>query len=79
MDVDDMIILSLTVWVVVCTVLVETLDVYVTLLLIGLLIVMEVGGVFIRPEVRDRLKPAVYFLLFAFATIVVRKIMEVLK
>ena len=79
MDVDDVVITTLAIWVVICMIAVKTVDVFVTLLLIGLLIVMEVAGVFIKPEVRESLKPAVYFLLFLFAVIVVRKVMEVLS
>jgi len=79
MDVDDAIVLTLAIWVVICTILVKTIDVYVTLLLIGLLVVAEVAGNFIKPETKQRLKPAIYFLLFVFLVIVVRKVMEVLS
>jgi hypothetical protein len=79
MDVDDAIILTLSIWVVICSLLVKTIDVYVTLLLIGLLVVAEVAGNFIKPETKQGLKPAIYFLLFVFLVIVVRKIMEVLS
>lgn len=79
MDVDDAIVLTLAIWVFICTVLVKTIDVYVTLLLIGLLVVAEVAGNFIKPESKQGLKPAIYFLLFIFCIIVVKKVMEVLK
>ncbi|HIP32695.1 MAG TPA: hypothetical protein EYG86_08045 [Crocinitomicaceae bacterium] len=79
MDVDDAIVLTLAIWVVICTILVKTIDVYVTLLLIGLLVVAEVAGNFIKPETKQGLKPAIYFLLFVFLVIVVRKVMEVLS
>lgn len=79
MDVDDAIVLTLAMWVFICTVMVKTIDVYVTLLLIGLLVVAEVAGNFIKPETKQGLKPAIYFLLFVFLVIVVRKVMEVLS
>ena len=79
MDVDDVIILTLTIWVLVCNVMVKTVDVYVTLLLIGLLVVAEVGGYFINPETKRGLNSAIYFMLFVFLIIVVKKIMEVLS
>ncbi len=79
MDVDDAIVLTLAVWVFICTILVKTIDVYITLLLIGLLVVAEVAGNFIKPETRQGLKPAIYFLLFIFLVIVARKVMEVLS
>ena len=79
MDVDDAIILTLAIWVFICTVMVKTIDVYVTLLLIGLLVVAEVAGNFIKPETKQGLKPAIYFLLFVFLVIVVKKVMEILS
>jgi|Deesub1362A_J573_1020465.scaffolds.fasta_scaffold00471_25 hypothetical protein len=79
MDVDDAVVLTLAVWVVITSLLVKTVDVYVTLLLIGLLVVAEVAGSFINPETKQGLKPAIYFLLFIFVVIVARKVMEVLS
>ena len=79
MDVDDAIVLILAIWVVISSLLVKTVDVYVTLLLIGLLVVAEVAGNFIKPETKQGLKLAIYFLLFVFLVIVVRKVMEVLS
>ncbi len=79
MDVNDAIILTLAIWVVICNILVKTIDVYVTLLLIGLLVVAEVAGNFIKPETKQGLKPAIYFLLFIFFVIVVKKVIEVLS
>jgi len=78
-DVDDAIVLTLAMWVILCFLLVSTVDIFVTLLLIGLLVVMEICSGFIRPEIKQKLMPVVYFLLFVFAIIVVKKILEVLK
>ena len=71
MDVDDAITLTLAIWVFLCTV-------FVTLLLIGLLVVAEVGGYFINPQTKKALNSAIYFLLFLFLIVVIRKVMEVL-
>ena len=79
MDVDDAVVLTLAVWVVIASLMVKTVDVYITLLLIGLLVVSEVAGNFIKPETKQGLRPAIYFLLFIFSLIVVRKVMEVLS
>jgi|GEM_PF-969837 uncharacterized membrane protein len=79
MDVDDAVVLALAIWVFICSLLVKTVDVYVTLLLIGLLVVAEVAGNFIKPETKQGLKPAIYFLLFVFFVIVVKKVAEVLR
>ncbi len=79
MDVDDVIVLTLAVWAVVCMIFAKAIDVYVTLILIGLLVVAEVASFFIDPEIKARLNPLITFLLFIFAVIVVRKVMEILK
>jgi len=79
MDTDDAVVLTLALWIWICMVFVKSVDVFVTLILIGLLVVMEVAGIFIKPEVRENMKPSLYFLLFVFCVIVVKKIMEVLS
>lgn len=79
MDVDDAVVLTLAIWVAVTSILVKTVDVYVTLLLIGLLVVAEVAGSFINPETKKALKPSIEFLLLVFLLIVLKKIMEVLS
>lgn len=76
---NDYAVLTLSIWAVISFLMVKTVEVYVTLLLIGLLVVMEVGDVFINPEIKRALKPVVYLFLFIFFIIVVRKIMEVLS
>lgn len=79
MDVDDAVVLTLAIWVAVTSIVVKTVDVYVTLLLIGLLVVAEVAGGFISPQTKKALKPAIEFLVLVFLVIVLRKIMEVLS
>ena len=79
MDVNDSIVLILSLWAVVAFLFVASVDVYVTLLLIGVLVVLEVGGSFIKPEAKQGLKSVIYFLLFIFGVIVVKKILEVLR
>ncbi|MBO8183028.1 MAG: hypothetical protein H0Z28_09590 [Archaeoglobus sp.] len=79
MDVDDTIILTLALWAIITSVIVPSIDIYVTLLLIGLLVIAEVAGSFIKPEAKQVLKPAIFFLLFVFLIIVAKKILEVLK
>lgn len=79
MDVEDTIILVISVWTVVSFSLIQTVEVYLTLLLICLLVIMEVGGVFINPEIRGGLKPAIFFILFVFVIIVAKKVLGVLS
>ncbi|MDI6810382.1 MAG: hypothetical protein QMD80_01650 [archaeon] len=77
MDVEDAIILIISAWTVISFSLIPSVEVYLTLLLIGLLVVMEVAGTFINPEVRKGLKPAIYFILFLFLIIIAKKVIEV--
>lgn len=79
MDVDDAVILTLALWAIICSVLVNAVDVYVTLLLIAILVVAEIAGSFIKPQTKQGLRPAIYFLLFVFCIIVAKKVMEVLS
>ena len=79
MDVEDTIILIISAWAVIAFSLIKCVEVYLTVLLIGLLVIMEVAGSFINPEVRKGLKPAIYFILFVFLIIIAKKIMEVLS
>lgn len=78
MDVDDVIVLAISLWAVIGFIAVNSVAVYVTILLIGLLIMAEISGSFIKPEARRGLRPAIYFLLFVFLIIVVRKTINVL-
>ncbi len=78
MDVDDIIVLTLSIWVFICTVIITAVDAYITLLLIGLLVVAEIGGYFINPETKRALNSVIYFMLFVFAVIVIKKILEVI-
>lgn len=78
MDVEDGIILIISVWAVISFSLIKSVEVYLTVLLIGLLVIMEVAGSFINPEIRKGLKPAIYFILFVFLIIIAKKIKEVL-
>lgn len=77
MDVDDEVVLTLAIWTVVSFLMVETVEIYVTLLLIGLLVVVEVAGSFINPETKKALEPSIGFLLLVFLVIVLRKVMEI--
>ena len=79
MDVDDAIILIISIWAVVSFSLINSIEIYLTLLLIGLLVIMEVAGSFINPEIRKGLKPAIFFILFVFLIIIAKKVMEVVS
>jgi hypothetical protein len=78
MDVEDIIILFLSFWILLSAILVRGVDVFLTLVLIGLLITLEVSGVFLERGKKEQIKPIVYLLLFVFSIIVMKKIYEVL-
>ncbi|MDK2795569.1 MAG: hypothetical protein PWQ58_768 [Archaeoglobaceae archaeon] len=79
MDVDDAIVLFLGVWTVLSIFFAKSFDLFITLLLISVLIVLEVAGPFIRPEAKQVLKMMAYFMLAIFLIVVIRKAMEVLS
>lgn len=79
MDVKEVLILSLTLWAVICCLITTSVEIFITLLLIGTLIIYEVGSYYIPREVKSMLSPVVYIMLLAFALIVIRRAMEVLK
>jgi len=79
MDVDDIIILVISFWAIVSFSLIKSIEIYLTLLLIGLLVIMEVAASFINPEIRKGLKPAIFFILFVFLIIIAKKVIEVVS
>ncbi|USS41077.1 hypothetical protein NF865_02345 [Thermococcus aggregans] len=79
MDVEDYILLFLSIWVLISALATGSVDVFLTLTLIGLLITLEVGGLFLSKEQKENLKPLVELLLVIFAIIVMKKVYEVLS
>jgi len=79
MDVENTIVLIIATGTIISFTLIKSIEVYITVLLIGLLIVAGVAGAFINPEVRTGLTYPIYFLLFAFLITVAKRVMEVLS
>ncbi|MCS7143415.1 MAG: hypothetical protein NZ879_00125 [Archaeoglobaceae archaeon] len=79
MDVKETLILSLTIWAVICCLATTSVEIFITLLLIGTLIIYEVGSYYIPKEVKKTLNSIIYIMLLAFSFIVIKKAMEVLK
>ncbi|MEM1672694.1 MAG: hypothetical protein QXU31_07805 [Archaeoglobaceae archaeon] len=79
MDIEELIILSLSAWAVICFIATNSVEVYITMLLIGILIVYELGRNFMRKEVKEIIQPIIYIMLLAFAIVVIKRAMEVLK
>nr|WP_206203550.1 hypothetical protein [Thermococcus sp. M36] len=69
----------LALWIVLSALLSPSVEVFLTVALIGILITLEVGEFHLPREVKDSLRLSVYLLLLAFAFIVARKVYEVIK
>ena len=79
MDVDSAIILFLAIWAILDALLAPSPDIFLTILLIGTLIALELGDFFMRKESKDALKSVAYLLLIIFAVMVIKKIAEVIQ
>jgi len=79
MDVEELIVLSIAIFIVLCFIFVESTEVFLVLLLLCLLASFELAGFFIPKEAKSVLKSMIYLLLIAFIFIVVKKALEVLK
>ena len=73
------VLLFLAVWVIVSAILSPSTAVFLTIVLVGILIVLEVGEFYLPRETKDSLKLSAYLLLLAFAFIISKKIYEVIK
>ncbi|NJE00419.1 hypothetical protein [Thermococcus sp. JdF3] len=79
MDVEDGVVLFISLWILTSALAVKSVDVFITLTLIGLLVTLEVGGLFLSREKKGEIKPIVELLIFMFALIVLKKVYEVLS
>jgi len=79
MDVEDYMLLFFASWVLISALATKSVGVFLTLTLIGLLITLEVGSLFLSKEQKEGLKPLVELLLVIFAIIVMKKVYEVLS
>ncbi|WP_456421213.1 hypothetical protein [Thermococcus sp.] len=79
MDVEDYIVLFLAVWVLLSALATKSTGVFMTLTLIGLLITVEVSGLFMNREQKENLKPLIEVLVVVFTLIVIQKVYEVLS
>ena len=72
-------LLFLAAWMVVSALLSPSTGVFLTVALIGILIILEVGEFYLPAETKESLKYSAYFLLLVFAFIVARKVYEILR
>ena len=78
MDVEDYMLLFISAWILISALAVKSVDIFLTLTLIGLLITLEVGSLFLSREQKENMKPLVELLLLVFVLIVIKKVYEVL-
>jgi hypothetical protein len=78
MDVEDHVLLFLSFWILTSALATKSNDIFLTLALIGLLITLEVGGLFLSKEQKEGLKPMLELLLIIFTVIVIKKAYDVL-
>jgi hypothetical protein len=79
MDVKEATVLSFTLWALICFLIAKSFEIFITLLLIGTLVIYELGRNYIPKRAKELVEPAIYLMLLSFAIIVVKKVMEVLK
>ncbi|WP_297536236.1 hypothetical protein [Thermococcus sp.] len=79
MEVEDYMLLFLAVWVIISALATSNTGVFMTLTLIGLLVTIEVGSLFLSREQKESLKPMVELLIVIFAIIVMAKVYSILS
>jgi len=79
MVVRTIILIFFALWLIILATLVSSVSIYLTLVLIGILIVLELGDFYLPNSTKETLKISAYFLLMVFAFIVAKKVYEVLK
>ncbi|ASA78627.1 MULTISPECIES: hypothetical protein [Thermococcus] len=78
MDVEDYMLLFLSLWVLIAALAAKSVGVFLTLTLIGLLITIEVGSLFLSREQKESVKPLVELLIVIFAIIVMGKVYSII-
>ena len=73
------VLIFLAVWIILGGLLSPSLEIFLTVTLVGILIVLEIGDFYLPKEMKDVLKVSSYFLLLVFAFIVIQKVYGVIK
>ncbi|MBA2840759.1 hypothetical protein HNP87_001291 [Methanococcus maripaludis] len=75
----NLMVITISLWAILTALLSPSIDLYITLLLIGTLIFFEIGDFFISKNNKDSLKIIVYILAGIFATVVLNKVYTIIK
>ena len=71
-------ILALALWISICLVFVESLEVLFVLILLGILVLRELTDLYTSKPLKDRMNFFIYTFLFIFTFIVIRKVILIL-
>jgi hypothetical protein len=75
---ESKLILALTVWISICLIFVESLEVLFVLVLLGILVLRELTDLYTSKPLKDRVNFFIYTFLFIFTFIVIRKVALIL-
>ena len=78
MNIANYLLIFSSAWLLGTALVVKSVDVFLTLSLIGFLITLEVGSLFLNKEQKEGMKPLVELLIIIFTIIVLKKVYEVL-
>ncbi|ASI98392.1 hypothetical protein [Thermococcus celer] len=73
------VILFLALWVVISALIIPSVEIFLTVALIGILITLEVGEFYLPRDVKSSLKLSAYLLLLVFSFIVAKRVYEIIK
>ncbi|MBA2862307.1 hypothetical protein [Methanococcus maripaludis] len=75
----NLMVIAISLWTIIAAILSPSFDLYITLLLIGTLIFLEIGDFFISKKNKGSLKIIIYILAGIFATVVLNKVYTIIK
>ncbi len=81
MEISQKLAISITIWTVLILVLIggQNTELFVIMILIGLLIARELSSVYIRPSIADRLDAFIQVGIVIFVGVVMRRILSILE
>jgi hypothetical protein len=72
-------VLALGLWISICLIFVESLEVLFVLILLGILVLRELTDMYTSDQLKDRMNFFIYTFLFIFTFIVIRKVYLILQ
>ena len=76
---ESRLVLALSVWIVLCLILVESLEVLFVLILLGIVVLRELTDMYTSDPLKDRVNFFIYTFLFIFTFIIIRKVYLILQ